>query len=88
VFNKCPEWIEDAIQKAPIDFYLLCDTDLDWIPDQVRENGGKFRYQLQKTYKEILEQYGFAYGLVTGKGEQRMKNAVNHIENNRLIGKK
>jgi NadR type nicotinamide-nucleotide adenylyltransferase len=88
VFNKCPEWIESAIQNAPIDFYLLCDTDLDWIPDDVRENGGEFRYQLQKMYTKILDQYGFVYGVVTGKGEQRLKNAVNHIENNRLIGKK
>jgi NadR type nicotinamide-nucleotide adenylyltransferase len=88
VFNKCPDWIDKAIQKAPIDFYLLCDADLEWKPDPVRENGGEFRYQLQETYTKALKQYGFAYGLVTGIGEQRLKNAVDHIENNRLIGKK
>ena len=34
--------------------HLLCDTDLPWQPDSVRENGGEMRNTLNETYKKAF----------------------------------
>jgi nicotinamide riboside kinase len=52
VFQEVPAWIEMEIKKAEIDLFLVCDTDLPWIPDHVRENGGEKREYLQNRYIE------------------------------------
>ena len=38
VYGECPTWIEEAIHRYPMDVYLLCAPDIEWIPDPVREN--------------------------------------------------
>lgn len=38
VFNQTPKEIEDLVQKQDFDLYLLCDTDLQWTFDPLREN--------------------------------------------------
>jgi nicotinamide riboside kinase len=79
VFGKIPEWIPEAICKAPVDLFLVCDTDLPWIPDPVRENGGEMREILQNRYIEIIKGFGFRYGIVSGHSEERFKNTVDFI---------
>jgi nicotinamide riboside kinase len=37
VFGKCHTWITDQIAKRKYDLYLLCNTDLPWIKDELRE---------------------------------------------------
>ncbi len=37
VFGKCHQFILDQILKRKYDFYLLCDVDLEWTPDELRE---------------------------------------------------
>ncbi|MCG6189397.1 AAA family ATPase [Maribellus maritimus] len=80
VFKKVPEWIENEIQKTKIDLFLVCDTDLPWIPDPVRENGGKNRKILQKTYLEQIEYYNFSYKVVSGHDEKRLKKALHFLK--------
>lgn len=76
VFKKAPEWIEKEIQKTKIDLFLVCDTDLPWVADPVRENGGENREILQKKYIEQIENYNFKYRIVSGKDEKRLHNAL------------
>lgn len=80
VFNKPPDWLIESISKIKIDQFLLCDTDLPWIPDPVRENGGKNRLILQKKYIDNLKNYQLHYNLISGTLEQRIKKAVQIIE--------
>ena len=85
VFKHVPLWIDDSIKETAIDLFLVCDTNLPWIPDSVRENGGKQREQLQKKYINTIEEFGFNYKIVGGKNEERFKNAleaVKQLENN------
>ena len=85
VFKHVPLWIDDSIKETAIDLFLVCDTNLPWIPDSVRENGGKQREQLQKKYINTIEEFGFNYKIVGGKNEKRFKNAleaVKQLENN------
>ena len=37
-YNKCPEWLLEALHRYPMDVYLLCYPDIEWVPDPVREN--------------------------------------------------
>jgi len=75
VFNKFPDWIDKVLKTTSIDLFLICDTDLPWIADSVRENGGEKRDNLQKLYIKSLEEYNFNYKIISGKGEIRFKKA-------------
>jgi len=75
VYNKRPFWIDKHIKNSKINLYLLCNTDLPWIDDPVRENGGKMREKLFDIYQKELDNYNFNYEIVTGVGEERYHNA-------------
>lgn len=76
VFNKKPDWIDQVLKTTKVDLFLVCDTDLAWIADPVRENGGEKRNSLQKLYIQSLEKYKFNYRIISGKGEIRFKRAL------------
>jgi NadR type nicotinamide-nucleotide adenylyltransferase len=80
VYKRVPEWIDERIKKCNIDLFLLCNNDIEWIADSVRENGGEMRDNLFKIYENELIKYGFNYRIVNGKGENRIKCALNHIQ--------
>jgi NadR type nicotinamide-nucleotide adenylyltransferase len=85
VFGHSPQWLETAIKKTKIDLFLVCDTDLPWLPDPVRENGGKRRIYLQNRYIEVIQNYGFNYKIVSGKNDIRFKNALQQLKQSKLI---
>ena len=37
VFGKCHRWVLEQIVKRKYDLYLLCNTDLPWVKDELRE---------------------------------------------------
>jgi nicotinamide riboside kinase len=37
VFGKCHSYISEQIAKSNYDLYLLCNTDLPWVKDELRE---------------------------------------------------
>jgi nicotinamide riboside kinase len=76
VFGTCPEWISEHIRSTKIDLFLICDTDLPWIADPVRENGDVRREQLFKLYCEEIRHFGFNYEIVSGLGPARAENAM------------
>ncbi len=80
VFGKKPAWIEDEIRSLRIDLFLVCDTDLPWVADNVRENGGENRIKLQEKYIREIRNYNFRYGVVSGIGDERFENAIRLIE--------
>lgn len=80
VFNKIPGWINQYIKKSDVDLFLLCNNDLPWIDDPVRENGGEMRNRLFEIYKNELEEYGFNYKVVKGTGKKRFNNALNIVK--------
>lgn len=80
VFGKAPQWLEPEIKKTKIDLFLVCDTDLPWELDHVRENGGEKRLYLQLRYIETIINYGFNYKIISGKNETRFQNALNQLK--------
>jgi len=79
VYGNAPSWISETIAAAPIDLFLLCDTDIPWESDRLRENGGEMRERLSSLYKSNLSHFGYDYRMVSGKGEERFLNAVQII---------
>lgn len=81
VFNSVPNWIENEIKNTNIDLFLVCDIDLPWIPDDVRENGGESRALLQQKYMDEIEKYNYKYKTIRGNGMARVENAIQAISN-------
>ena len=79
VFGKCPEWVTDHIRSSKIDLFLVCNTDLPWIPDPVRENGGAMREHLFHLYCDEIRSFGFSYEIINGFGAARAEHALNAI---------
>ena len=85
VYGKAPDWLHTAIEQAHVDLFLLCDIDLPWVADSVRENGGEDRINLHKTYIRELKNYNFKYEVVSGVNEVRKENAINILTNRGLL---
>lgn len=77
-FGKCHPWILDMIDQQHYDFYLLCNTDLPWEPDPLRENP-KDRERLFELYKTELEERKLPYAIIGGSGQERTDNAIRII---------
>lgn len=80
VYNITPDWLIEEIRSTKIDLFLICDIDLPWIDDPVRENGGENRAILQNLYIKNIVEFGFNYRVVSGSGNQRLTNAIRFIE--------
>jgi NadR type nicotinamide-nucleotide adenylyltransferase len=81
VFNNCHTYILDEIHKREYDLYLLCDIDLAWTPDEMREYPDeKPRQELFAIYKDILINQNTPWGIVSGAGDERTQNAIKLID--------
>ena len=87
VFNNCHTYVLDQIHTRKYDLYLLCDIDLPWTLDEMREYPDeKPRQELFAIYKDILINQNTPWGVVSGRGEQRTKNAIYIID--KILGSK
>ena len=81
VFNNCHHYILEQINQRNYDLYLLCDIDLLWAADEMREypDAGP-RLELFTIYKELLINQNTPWGIVSGTGAQRTENAIKLID--------
>lgn len=79
VYGKHPTWLHEAILSNKIDLFLLCDIDMPWEDDPVRENGGENRQKLHEIYLRELKDYNFNVEIISGYGEERFQNAVKAV---------
>lgn len=80
VYKRRPEWLHQAIANSGIAHYLVCNTDIPWVKDPVRENGGEMRNVLFNQYIHEIESYGFPYSIIEGTGFTRTDNAIKVID--------
>ena len=85
VFNICPDFIKQELEKQQYDLYLLTHPDLPWIDDGIRENPHRREYFFN-VYKSELISRGFNFAEINGHGDDRFKNTVNAI--NKYFNKK
>lgn len=81
VFGKHHAWISKHLIKQDYDLYLLCDIDLPWQADPLREHPKlHVRQAIHQLYKQYLQKLSFPYVLISGQDEQRLHNAVKAIQ--------
>jgi NadR type nicotinamide-nucleotide adenylyltransferase len=81
VFNNCHTYILDEINNRKYDLYLLCDINLPWSADEMREYPDeKPRQELFAIYKDILINQNTPWGIVSGVGDERTQNAIKLID--------
>lgn len=78
-YKSVPDFVNESIAVPYFDLYLLCYPDLPWIPDPVREHGGDDRVYFYEWYKSEIEKTNIPFSIVSGLGEERIKNAIEAI---------
>jgi NadR type nicotinamide-nucleotide adenylyltransferase len=81
VFEKCHPWILNQIVENSYDLYLLCDIDLPWVKDELREYPDvEIREKLYHHYKDLLINQSTPWVNISGNYQQRVEIAVNAID--------
>jgi len=81
VFGKCHKWILEQIVTRTYDLYLLCNTDLPWIKDELREYPDlESRRRLFYMYKDIMINQSIPWVDVTGDDNKRLQKAIDAVD--------
>ncbi len=81
VFKHSNKIIDEILKQQDFDLYLLCDIDLPWAYDPLRENPNiDERKELFEIYRNTLEQMKVPFEIVSGDDEVRVNNAIKVIE--------
>ena len=81
-YGNCDPWIyntfEQSIkQKASTRLYYLCDPQIPWQADRLRENPDN-RDELFNLYLQKLKEYDLDYGIVEGQPKTRLQQVLKH----------
>jgi NadR type nicotinamide-nucleotide adenylyltransferase len=79
-FQKIPDFVNERLKTGFFDLYLLCEPDLPWQSDPVREHGSDRDYFFTR-YKSEIIQLGKSYVCIRGLGNDRLSNAIKQIDN-------
>ncbi len=79
-YGYVPNWLKEMLLKQEFDLYLLCDIDIPWVYDPLREHPDQRDFLMEK-YKATFSEYKLSYELISGKNIRRIKDAINCIEN-------
>ena len=81
VFEKCHHWILNRIAERKYDLYLLCNIDLPWVKDKLREYPDLIsRKKLYHYYKDILVNQNVPWVDISGNYEQRLEKAISAVD--------
>ncbi len=81
VFEKCSPFILEAIAERKYDLYLLCDIDVPWVKDYLREYPDEGpRIELMTIYKDILIHQQTPWQIISGNYTERTKKAIRAVE--------
>jgi NadR type nicotinamide-nucleotide adenylyltransferase len=84
VFGKCHHFILDKIVENTSHLYLLCNIDLPWTKDELREYPDlESRQELFHIYKDILINQDVPWIQINGTSTERLRSAIDSV--NRLI---
>ncbi len=80
VFRECDFFILDQIVKRKYDHYLLCNIDLPWVKDELREYPDeKPRIELFNIYKDLLINQSIPWTIISGNYEERLAKAIETV---------
>ena len=81
VFDKCHHWILNQIVERKYDLYLLCNIDLPWVKDELREYPDLVtREKLYHHYKDIMINQQVPWIDISGTYDQRLQKAIQAVD--------
>lgn len=80
-YGRCNEEIEKMMLKQDFDLYLLCDTDVPWQDDPLREVPDlDKREEIFELFKIELERLNWHYQIISGYQSERQSKAIEIIK--------
>ena len=80
-FGKCHSWVLNQIAIREYDLYLLCNVDLPWIKDELREYPDmKTRNKLYHYYKDLMINQHTPWVDISGNYKERLQKAIKEID--------
>lgn len=81
VFGKCHQYILDQLAARKYHLYLLCNADLPWVHDELREYpDAQTRQRLYQIYKDIMMNQSVPWTDISGDSLQRLEKAIYFID--------
>ncbi len=81
VYNKYHPFILEQIAERKYDLYLVCNTDLPWIRDELREYRDiETRQRLFKIYIDTMINQTVPWVEISGTDEERTQKAIQAID--------
>jgi NadR type nicotinamide-nucleotide adenylyltransferase len=81
VFEKCHPFILHEIIKRKYDLYLLCNVDIPWVKDELREYPDlETRKKLYRNYKDIMINQSTPWIDISGNNDERLLKAINAVD--------
>ena len=78
-FGKTDPWILEQIKSRHYDHYFLCDTNIPWEPDPLREHPNQ-REALSELYLHELKSMGKSFSTIKGTLQERINKTIEFIE--------
>jgi NadR type nicotinamide-nucleotide adenylyltransferase len=82
-FGMCPPWIVEAAHQRAPDLYLLCEIDVPWVADGVRDRG-HLRETMQQLFRDAVDESGVPVATIAGDRTTRLARATEAIDALRL----
>lgn len=77
VFEKCHRFILDEIVRRQYDLYLLCNIDLPWVKDELREYPDiESRKKIYRIYKDLMVNQSVPWVDISGNYDNRLNTAI------------
>jgi NadR type nicotinamide-nucleotide adenylyltransferase len=83
-YQRCHPWILKTISTHTYDYFLLCDIDLPWEPDPLREHPDRRKFLFDLYFRELTDRK-LPFSVITGSGSARMENAISVLVNNLMV---
>lgn len=83
-YGKCDPWLETELNYHRYDLYLLCNVDLPWEDDPLREHPLQ-RRELFEIYRQELDKMKANYRIVSGMGDERLQQAIFEVKKTLMI---
>jgi NadR type nicotinamide-nucleotide adenylyltransferase len=81
VFGKCHQYILDEIAERKYDLYFLCNVDLPWVHDELREYPDiETRQKLYQIYKDIMTKQTVPWVEISGDSHTRLQRAIVSVD--------
>ncbi len=81
VFDNCHKWILEQIVNRKYDLYLLCNTDLPWVKDELREYPDLItRDKLYHMYKDLMINQSTPWIDISGDYDERLQKAIKAVD--------